>query len=245
MAILRAVILFAALAAGSGAEIVDEMMLVQRWAGSSQPQLNASSDGTPIYLPIPAGILPIPVKIPFQTPAPIYNPYKQNATRFWNPAYDPDWVNPTEPHQPTKKDLCFTEKGERVNAKCVTDDGQWWSMNRDWPTHECDDDTCVWRCKANGKAFHSDLGVAYGPGELQLCHQRHVMECERITIKEDCSKALDMYGLNCLGWAGGHCMPAEGGKCSDIDTEEACTTGEFAGMGCIWNQKGCVLPDTE
>eukprot|EP00418_Pyrodinium_bahamense_P080829 CAMPEP_0179060918 /NCGR_PEP_ID=MMETSP0796-20121207/26112_1 /TAXON_ID=73915 /ORGANISM="Pyrodinium bahamense, Strain pbaha01" /LENGTH=41 /DNA_ID= /DNA_START= /DNA_END= /DNA_ORIENTATION= len=39
MAVFRAVLPLAALAwaAESSAEVVDEMMLVQRWAGSSQP----------------------------------------------------------------------------------------------------------------------------------------------------------------------------------------------------------------
>eukprot|EP00418_Pyrodinium_bahamense_P082114 CAMPEP_0179052026 /NCGR_PEP_ID=MMETSP0796-20121207/21546_1 /TAXON_ID=73915 /ORGANISM="Pyrodinium bahamense, Strain pbaha01" /LENGTH=63 /DNA_ID=CAMNT_0020748581 /DNA_START=83 /DNA_END=271 /DNA_ORIENTATION=+ len=63
MAIPRAVALLAALAWAmeSSGEIADDTMLVQRWADSSRPELNVSSHGTPVYLPIPAGILPIPV----------------------------------------------------------------------------------------------------------------------------------------------------------------------------------------
>uniref|UniRef100_A0A7S0FDC0 Uncharacterized protein n=1 Tax=Pyrodinium bahamense TaxID=73915 RepID=A0A7S0FDC0_9DINO len=251
MAIVHAVFLFAVLAWATecSVDIVDELVLVQKWAGSSQPQPalgahgkgSARSKATPLYLPY---LMPVPVKIPFPTSTTIFNPYKHNATRFWNPAYDPEWVNPTRRHQPTKKP-CYTKKGEKVDAACVTTDGQWWSVEDDWPLHECDDFTCVRRCNLKGERFNSDLGDNYGPGTLRLCHQRHVVECERIKIEEDCSRSFEMYGLTCLGWAGDHCMPVVGAKCSDITTEAICLTGAFAHMGCIWNQKGCVLPDKD
>jgi len=65
--------------------------------------------------------------------------------------------------------ICYTDYGEVVNPRCISGDGNWYSVKPEWVMDKCDDSRCVFRCHANGTAFYSDLGSEYGWGELHPC----------------------------------------------------------------------------
>mmetsp|Transcript_21936 Transcript_21936/g.63246 ORF Transcript_21936/g.63246 Transcript_21936/m.63246 type:complete len:206 (+) Transcript_21936:96-713(+) len=66
--------------------------------------------------------------------------------------------------------------------------------------------------------------------------QQFVGKCEHILIPERCTNSMQIYGFQCRGWGGQHCIPVEGWKCSDFYARHLCGN---LGLSCTWTNKGC------
>mmetsp|Transcript_80984 Transcript_80984/g.188134 ORF Transcript_80984/g.188134 Transcript_80984/m.188134 type:complete len:145 (+) Transcript_80984:58-492(+) len=75
-------------------------------------------------------------------------------------------------------------------------------------------------------------GHLYRPGEAR--------ECSQIRILSQCERSQAVFGLTCRGWGGTHCVPAVGGKCSDVRQENICRHANVRlGLACNWSSGMC------